>query len=156
MLGQEISDPEGVEEGGMIRGMELLPASTVLVTEKKRCQIEGKIERVNGLFHVLSDCTFKGYEIHMGRTGTQEKIVVTSDTNENIYGSYVHGLFDEGSIANVMIQALAEKKGIKIENGEFEDYQTFKNKQYDKLADTLRMYLNMEEIYEMLGESNLE
>ena len=156
MLGQEISDPEGVEEGGMIRGMELLPASTVLVTEKKRCQIEGKIERVNGLFHVLSDCTFKGYEIHMGRTGTQEKIVVTSDTNENIYGSYVHGLFDEGSIANVMIQALAEKKGIKIENGEFEDYQTFKNKQYDKLADTLRMYLNMEEIYGMLGESNLE
>ena len=156
MLGQEISDPEGVEEGGMIRGMELLPVSTVLVTEKKRCQIEGKIERVNGLFHVLSDCTFKGYEIHMGRTGTQEKIVVTSDTNENIYGSYVHGLFDEGNVAKVMIQALAEKKGIRIENGEFEDYQTFKNKQYDKLADTLRMYLNMEEIYEMLGESNLE
>ena len=156
MLGQEISDPDGVEEGGKIRGMELLPVSTILMAEKKRCQIEGKIERLSGLFHVLSDCTFKGYEIHMGRTGTEEKVVVTSDMNENIYGSYVHGLFDEGTIANSMIQTLAEKKGIRIENGEFEDYQTFKDKQYDKLADTLRMYLNMEEIYEMLGESHLE
>lgn len=156
MLGQEISDPDGVEEGGKIRGMELLPVSTILMPEKKRCQIEGKIERLSGLFHVLSDCKFKGYEIHMGRTGTEEKVVVTSDMNENIYGSYVHGLFDEGTIANSMIQTLAEKKGIRIENGEFEDYQTFKDKQYDKLADTLRMYLNMEEIYEMLGESHLE
>ena len=156
MLGQEISDPDGVEEGGKIRGMELLPVSTILMPEKKRCQIEGKIERLSGLFHVLSDCKFKGYEIHMGRTGTEEKVVVTSDMNENIYGSYVHGLFDEGTIANSMIQTLAEKKGIEIENGEFEDYQTFKDKQYDKLADALRMYLNMEEIYEMLGESHLE
>ena len=156
MLGQEISDPDGVEKGGKIRGMELLPVSTILMPEKKRCQIEGKIERLSGLFHVLSDCKFKGYEIHMGRTGTEEKVVVTSDMNENIYGSYVHGLFDEGTIANSMIQTLAEKKGIRIENGEFEDYQTFKDKQYDKLADTLRMYLNMEEIYEMLGESHLE
>ena len=156
MLGQEISDPDGVEEGGKIRGMELLPVSTILMPEKKRCQIEGKIERLSGLFHVLSDCKFKGYEIHMGRTGTEEKVVVTSDMNENIYGSYVHGLFDEGTIANSMIQTLAEKKGIEIENGEFEDYQTFKDKQYDKLADTLRMYLNMEEIYEMLGESHME
>ena len=156
MLGQEISDPDGVEEGGKIRGMELLPVSTILKAQKKRCQIEGKIERLSGLFHILSDCTFKGYEIHMGRTGTEEKVVATSDMNENIYGSYVHGLFDKGIIANTMVQALAEKKGIKIENGEFEDYQTFKDKQYDKLADTLRMYLNMEEIYEMLGESHLE
>ena len=156
MLGQEIFDPEGVEEGGQMRGMELLPVSTVLMPEKKRCQIEGRIERLSGLFHVLSDCTFKGYEIHMGRTGTEERIVVTSDKNENIYGSYVHGLFDEGMIANAMVQALAEKKGIELENGEFEDYRTFKDKQYDKLADTLRMYLNMEEIYGMLGEAHLE
>lgn len=156
MLGQEIFDSEGVEEGGQMRGMELLPVSTVLMPEKKRCQIEGRIERLSGLFHVLSDCTFKGYEIHMGRTGTEERIVVTSDKNENIYGSYVHGLFDEGMIANAMVQALAEKKGIEMENGEFEDYRTFKDKQYDKLADTLRMYLNMEEIYGMLGEAHLE
>ena len=156
MIGQMISDPEGVEEGGQMRGIELLPVSTVLEKAKRRCQIEGRIERLDGPFHGLSGCTFRGYEIHMGKSGMDQCVVITSDKNRNVYGSYVHGLFDEGAIANVMIQALAEKKGIKIENGVFEDYQTFKEKQYDKLADTLRMYLNMEEIYEMLREANLE
>ena len=156
MLGQEISDFEEVEEGGQMRGMELLPVSTVLEKKKKRCQTEGIINNLNGPFRVLSDCAFKGYEIHMGKTGIEEKVVVTSEKNKNVYGSYVHGLFDEGNIAKLIIQALAERKGIKIENGELEDYQTFKEKQYDKLADTLRMYLNMENIYGMLRETNLE
>ena len=73
-----------------------------------------------------------------------------------MYGSYIHGLFDEGSIASKVIQVLAEKKGVKMENGVFEDYQTFKEKQYDKLADMLRVYMNMEEIYGMLKEASLE
>ena len=87
---------------------------------------------------------------------SQISTVAMSALNQNVYGSYVHGLFDRGSIANAMVQALAEKKGIKIEDGMFENYQTFKEKQYDKLADTLRMYLDMEEIYGMLREANLE
>jgi len=156
MLGNEISDPEGVEEGGYMRGMELLPVSTVLQKEKKRCQISGTIEGLEGPFGAISGCNFQGYEIHMGKTVSEENPAdVMVRSNKNVYGSYIHGLFDEGTIANVMVQTLAEKKGIQIENGVFEDYQSFKDKQYDKLADTLRMYLNMEEIYEMLGEGRL-
>ena len=36
------------------------------------------------------------------------------------------------------------------------DYQSFKETQYDKLADTLRKHLNMEEIYGMLREARME
>ena len=156
MLGQEISDPEGVEEGGVLRGMELLPVSTVLEKEKTRRQTEGKIEKLSGPLYSISGCSFKGYEIHMGKTSGAENTIVMSDQCKNVYGSYVHGLFDAGNIASKMVQALAEKKGVKVENGVFEDYQTFKEKQYDKLADTLRIYLNMEEIYGMLKEACLE
>ena len=73
-----------------------------------------------------------------------------------MYGSYVHGLFDYGSMALDIVKVLAENKGVQIENGEFEDYQSFKEKQYDKLADILRMYMNMEEVYGMLREANLD
>ena len=59
-------------------------------------------------------------------------------------------------IANTMIQRLAQKKGITIEDKTFEDYQSFKEKQYDKLADTLRLYMNMEEVYGMLQEARME
>lgn len=41
MLGENIEDPDGVEEGGSIRGMELLSVTTVLQKEKRRCQTEG-------------------------------------------------------------------------------------------------------------------
>ena len=81
-------------------------------------------------------------------------IVVSDD--KNVYGSYVHGLFDTGEIANTILQTLAQRKGITIEEGSFEDYQSFKEKQYDKLADTLRMYMDMEEVYGMLQEAHME
>ena len=164
MLGNWIFDPDGVEEGGGLRGMELLPVSTVLSREKERCQTEGTINELEGPLHVLGGCVFYGYELHMGRTtyadkdgviATAKKKVVVGN-GKNVYGSYVHGLFDQGDTAAAVIQALAEKKG--VEPGEFkpEDYHAFKEKQYDKLADTLRQYLDMEAVYGMLRDARLE
>ena len=158
MLGESIADPDQVEEGGVIRGMELLSVQTVLQKEKRRCQAEGKIGILTGIFESLSGQPYRGYEIHMGKTEKQD-----DSTNEdavtvqnNVYGSYVHGLFDREEIVSEVVQTLARRKGIEIRKGVFEDYQTFKEKQYDKLAETLRQYLNMEEIYGMLREAHLE
>lgn len=128
MLGYEIADPDSVEEGGRIRGMELLPVRTVLQKEKHRCQIDGKLEAVEGIFAGLTGYEFTGYEIHMGETvycgedgsaaGTVDKAArpangaenVVSDSTGRIYGSYIHGLFDKGEIAGRMIQTLAGEK----------------------------------------------
>ena len=68
MLGKEITDPTGVEEGGFLRGMELLPVVTKLGEEKFRCQIEGKLPELDGIFSCLSGLDYLGYEIHMGKT----------------------------------------------------------------------------------------
>ena len=170
MLGEQIADPSGVEGGGALRGMELLPVVTELGEEKVRCQMEGKLPELDGIFSNLSELEFAGYEIHMGKTdfsesgkeieirndALHEKKIIISGRNKNVYGTYVHGIFDKGCIATAVVQALAKKKGIWIEEEAFEDYRSFKEKQYDKLADTLREYLNMEEIYGMLREAHLE
>lgn len=165
MLGNEISDPDGVEDGGNMRGMELLPVSTVLQKEKTRCQVEGTLETLNGPLKKISGFSYKGYEIHMGKSfyteagkhnDEAEHRVVVCGENPNVYGSYVHGLFDFGTMAGDIVKILAKNKGIEIRDGEFEDYQSFKEKQYDKLADILRMYMNMEEVYGMLREANLD
>lgn len=129
MLGCEIADPDSVEEGGQIRGMELLPVRTVLQKEKHRCQTDGTLDAVEGIFSGLTGCEFTGYEIHMGQTvycngdgssakGTVDEVAgpangaenVVSDSTGRIYGSYIHGLFDKGEIAGRMIQTLARKK----------------------------------------------
>lgn len=159
MLGDEISDPDEVEEGRSMRGMELLPVVTVLQKQKQRGQTEGKIAQVSGILKGISGCGFDGYEIHMGKTGWSEKKEKQPEnviSAGNVYGSYIHGLFDHAETADVILHALAEKKGVSLQGGEMEDYRTFKEKQYDKLADTLRVYLDMEEIYGMLREASME
>ena len=174
MLGYEIADPDSVEEGGRIRGMELLPVRTVLQKEKHRCQIDGKLEAVEGIFAGLTGYEFTGYEIHMGETvycgedgkrstscadDAMRNIKITetvvSDSTGCVYGSYIHGLFDKGELAGHMIQTLAREKGIILEGGVWEDYRTIKERQYDQLADTLREYLYMEDIYGMLREAHI-
>ena len=158
MLGKEISDPEGVEEGGKIRGMELLDVMTELKREKTRCQTEGKINKVEGIFSELSGMDYSGYEIHMGCTTKEGEtpLVLIGGDKGNVYGSYVHGIFDRGHIASAIIKALADKKGLTIDKGVFEDYKNFKERQYDHLANTLRAYLNMEDIYGMLNDAHLK
>ena len=180
MLGDEISDPEGAEEGGSMRGIELLPAVTRLQKNKTRRQVKGSINPLPGVLAPLSGLDYIGYEIHMGQTevsgggvetGTfcaeergaetgvscgQTPVVIVSDKNKNVYGTYIHGIFDRGSTAEAVVRVLAERKGILLEEGIFEDYQSFKEKQYDKLADTLRDYLDMEAIYGMLREAHPE
>ena len=73
----------------------------------------------------------------------------------NVYGSYLHGIFDENGIAGEVIAALAERKGISCDTGEMMDYAAFKETQYNKLADTLREYLDMDHIYSILREARI-
>ena len=107
MLGASIADPDGVEEGGYMRGMELLPIDTVLKDSKTRLQTSGEIAHVDGVLNRLSGCHFLGYEIHMGKsaysTASEEQGACADRKNElnnvisdgrNVYGSYIHGIFD--------------------------------------------------------------
>lgn len=160
MLGEMVEDPDGVEEGGALRGMELLPVKTELKKQKKRCQVEGKIGTLPGIFSELSGCSYQGYEIHMGSThiegeASEEWKAPVYGTRQNVYGSYIHGLFDQGYTAEAVVRALAKKKGLSLTEGKIQDYRRFKETQYDKLADAMRMYFHMEEIYGMLREARL-
>jgi adenosylcobyric acid synthase len=127
-----------------------------------RCQAKGRLNKIEGIFSPLSDIEYVGYEIHMGQTYVDDieniknkNIDILSDGDKNVYGTYLHGIFDKGDIASTIVKSLAEKKGISLIDTNVEDYQSFKEKQYDKLADTLREYLDMDKIYGMLKDANL-
>lgn len=156
MLGRQIADPECAEEGGVLSGIGLLPISTVLEKEKVRLQVSGRIGPLGGSLHTLSGLSYCGYEIHMGKTkGDVQGVICRSG---NVYGTYVHGIFDKGKTAGAVVRALAEKKALVLPDGaeELLDYRKFKETQYDKLADGLRKALDMERIYAMLREARME
>jgi adenosylcobyric acid synthase len=164
MLGLDIADPDGVEGGGSIEGLGLLPVSTVLAGDKRTVQFSGRVCEPSGIFASLAGLEVEGYEIHMGRTtrcgrdSDDARDFTTDGTgvcSDNVYGTYVHGFFDRGAIASSVVESLAERKGIRITSCEAEDHRDFKEKEYDRLADNLRKHLDMDLIYSMLREASI-
>ncbi|PXV95803.1 adenosylcobyric acid synthase (glutamine-hydrolysing) [Lachnotalea glycerini] len=173
MLGEELSDPYAVESGGDMKGMGLLPIKTVFEERKTRTRVLGSFETIDAQLSHLSDVKLKGYEIHMGVTTmlnsqvrplTRIKEISTSQEDHfekykwdgaylnNIYGSYIHGIFDEEEVTRKLILSLGIKLGLKEEDIKSVDYEEYKEKQYDALADGLRENLDMKAIYQILEE----
>ncbi|MCI7576787.1 MAG: cobyric acid synthase [Spirochaetia bacterium] len=151
MLGKEITDPNGIESEKQCRGMELIDATTEITESKTRVRVNGKFENVSGMLCCLNGCTYSGYEIHMGKTETSGTVdyVPSGAGCGNVYGTYLHGIFDEGEIAWKIADAIARTKGIELEKSN-ENFRAFKERQYDILADNLRKNLDMDAVYGML------
>ncbi len=150
MLGHKVCDPNQVEAAGIseIEGMGLLPMDTVFMGEKIQVQTEGIFEDIKGMLKTLNGIKYEGYEIHMGRSENKMPAVAG---NENIYGSYVHGIFDAPNITDCILKAVCEKKGVDFDElGTFDMYE-YKERQYDILADAVRSGLDMEYIYKILN-----
>lgn len=159
MLGNVIADSDGVERGGQMAGMNLLPVTTVFETAKTRLQSEGVINSVDGVFCALSGTHFTGYQIHMGtserKPGTRAFCTLSDGSEDgavfrNVAGTYIHGLFDREAAA-ILEKLLLERKGITSEElPQAMDAAVFLQSQYDLLAIELRKNLNMDVIAKIL------
>ena len=148
MLGRTISDPYGTEGGGEIAGMGLLDIDTVFASAKTRTQTEGVFPQIGGIFSGLTGLKYRGYEIHMGQSGDSSAVL----RNGNVYGSYIHGIFDENGIAEAIARALYKERGLEFSEDNTFDIHAYKETQYDKLAETVREALDMDLIYRILEE----
>ena len=150
MLGQRVSDPDGVEAAGLteISGLGLLDMDTVFLGEKVQTQTTGTVTGLSGLLSGLNGMTYEGYEIHMGRS---EQVLPPVMEKGNVYGSYVHGIFDAKGITDTILQAICTKNGIDFNALGTFDLRSYKERQYDILADAVRSGLDMELVYRVLN-----
>ncbi len=166
MLGQSVSDPMGAEGGGEVEAIGLLNTKTVFREEKVRTQVVGKVGEISGVFSALSGSELNGYEIHMGKTQTEELSFCTLDSDgktsvdgavcDNVLGTYVHGVFDSTEICTKIVRMLLDNKGYTdIDIKDRIDYAQYKEIQYDKLADILRKSLDMQKVYDIMGVERL-
>lgn len=168
MLGMSISDPEHAESSDItsIRGMQLLPISTEFEGEKVQTQTDGTITGLNGMLAGLNGHKFSGYEIHMGRTAAAVegqtgvadheiseniKAMYPIIESNNIYGSYIHGIFDMPDIVDVILKVLCDKTGTDMSQLGAFDAGEYMEKQYDQLADAIRAGLDMDLVYKILN-----
>ena len=162
IMGQSISDPEGAEGGGSLRGMGLLPTDTVFRPEKTTVQSSGALGTLGGVLAPLSGMPVTGYEIHMGETtraADAQPLIRLSRAGQppiadgcqagNAYGTYLHGVFDAPGVAQALAQALAVRKGVMLADTAY-DTEQYKEEQYGRLADTVRQSLDMQLIYRIM------
>ena len=147
MLGNVLKDPLKLEHGGTMAGLGLLDCETVFEESKTTTKVTGKLNEITGIFSDLSGLEYEGYEIHMGKTTNNKNIV----NNKNVYGSYIHGLFDKEDISKVIIQALLKKKGKSIDALKTFNMEQYKNEQYNILANEVRKALDIPKIYEIMN-----
>lgn len=147
MLGKELRDPWGVEGGGDVRGMGLLPVSTVFEREKTRTQTKGIIDGLTGALDALNGLSYTGYEIHMGQS---EGAIAPLINRGDVYGTYIHGIFDDCGVAPSLINCLCRRKGVEAQDLDSFDPAAYKEQQYDKLADIVRGAMDMQKIYDIL------
>lgn len=147
MLGQYLKDEYGVEGGGEMKGIGLLPHSTEFSESKTRKSQIGKLANVNGIFKGLSGMEYEGYEIHMGISPGFGNII-----NEgNVYGTYIHGIFDRSEISTEIINSLMKSKGIEISHKDVIDMDKYKEKQYEILAENLEKAIDVDKLLAVLG-----
>ena len=150
MLGRRISDPDRVEAAGTteIHGLGLLDMDTVFLGEKVQTQVAGTFDGVTGLLSGLNGMDYTGYEIHMGCS--QEKKPPLQGRS-NVYGSYIHGVFDAPGVSDGILKALCAKKGLDFSALGTFDLQEYKERQYNMLADAVRGGLDMELVYRVIN-----
>lgn len=172
MLGHKICDPEGVE--GKISeayGLGLLNRTTIFKGEKTTTQVEGSFRGdLPGILKACEGIKVKGYEIHMGISekigACQELLTIEKRLGEKVsdlegscneegtvFGTYLHGIFDEGPFARCLLNAIREKKGLPALESSITSFEAFKQGEYDKLAKVVRENLDMDAIYKILEES---
>lgn len=161
MLGNELIDEYGVEEGGTEEGLKLLNFSTIFAKEKTTRQTETEIINTPD-FIDLCNSTIKGYEIHMGSTiDPKENPFTKSDitdnggfVNNNIMGTYIHGIFENDNFVDAIISGLIKKTGKKVTiDTNIYDFDLYKESQYDLLADLIEESLDINAILNILDKS---
>ena len=156
MLGRSIRDESA--GGDICEGLGFFEHDTVIKNDKIRRQVSGRLDEVDGVFSGLSGREYEGYEIHMGRTFDEKGEDVNRDgkvlfkaKGVQVYGTYVHGIFDRARVLEALVNALGEKKGVRRDLSDLKDHVQFMAQQFDLLADEIAQSLDMKKIYEIIG-----
>ncbi len=139
---------------------ELAKADVILLPGSKSTLDDLYELRRNG---VAAAIIMQGYEIHMGVTtpveGTPDSplnLLENGSTDgycvdSTCMGTYIHGILDNPEFIDFLLAPFADK--LSGNAGAF-DYHTFKEEQYDRLAEHVRRHVNLPLIYQILTKNH--
>lgn len=157
MLGKKIFDPFGVESRNKeVKGIGLLDIETTFEKTKITSQVEATLVKSSELGG-QSKNTLKGYEIHMGvskgdiglfnlsRLWTNEyrlSTVKEGAVKGDVWGTYIHGIFDNDRFRHNIINSLRIRKGLKTIEGII-DYSGLRDDALKKWAKIIKESIDL-------------
>jgi adenosylcobyric acid synthase len=151
MLGQTIADPEGREGvAGTYPGLGLLPLTTVLQPTKVTQQVQTQSRWP-------ATTPVQGYEIHQGSTQAnssgclpifEQEGLGWRDPTGRVWGSYLHGLFDNHRWRRQWLNWLRRQKGWDPLPELEGHYAQQREELLDRLAEAWRPYLDLQQLLE--------
>ncbi|GAQ95412.1 adenosylcobyric acid synthase [Thermodesulfovibrio aggregans] len=155
MLGEKLTDSDMVESPlREFEGLGFLPIRTVFYSEKITTQVEG---------YLCSEPSVKvrGYEIHKGisygdmnlfkiRRKTTGETFADGVILQNVWGTYIHGVFESDSFRRWLINRHRVKRGLNPVYYTF-SWEKLKNSFIDNLTETVERYLDMDKIWKIAG-----
>lgn len=170
MLGEVIRDPQHTEsENDEAAGLGLLGMETVFASEKLTSQVVAQCQDLHFMGQSISADNLQGYEIHMGHTAftreadnhpftvcqrrgkacaSQEG---TANAAGNVFGTYIHGVFDNDVFRRSVLNAIRHSKGLEA-LANTRNVMAEKQQAYEHLADVVENALDMEKLYQIMGE----
>ena len=155
MMGQFLTDPDRLgSEYNRCEGLGLLPIKTMITDYKvtKQRQVTSNFPQ--------SGLPVAGYEIHQGRSRLIEPDTMTDnykplfddanlglvDKDQLVWGSYLHGLFDNGAWRRAWLNRLRQQRGLKSLPTGIPNYREQRESMLDTLATIIEAHLNLNDI----------
>ncbi|MBE9098632.1 cobyric acid synthase CobQ [Vacuolonema iberomarrocanum] len=153
LMGKVLADPEGVEgHEGRYRGLDLLPLKTVINGQKiaRQRQVTSNYPQM-GL-------PVAGYELHQGRSHLAEdegpegveyhamfddKSLGYVDSTQSLWGTYIHGVFDNGAWRRAWLNRLRQQRGLSSLPTGISNYREQREMMLDVLADVVESYIDV-------------
>lgn len=160
MLGNLIEDKLGIEgKETFENGFGFLNIKTIFNRDKITKQSKGKI--ISNKIPEFNDIKVVGYEIHNGISNLDENAIpfiklnngeIAGTTNEEstVFGTYIHGIFDDSKFVNIFIKYLLKVNKIEDIDQDKLSYKQYKMKQFDELSKILQSNIDMKKVEEIL------
>ena len=154
IMGQMLADPEGLEgQEGRFDGLGLLPLRTVITQQKVARQ------RTVTSKYPQEGLPVVGYEIHQGRTQLvmsttgeadntfmaifDDRSLGIVDQAQSVWGTYLHGIFDNGPWRRAWLNRLRQQRGLKSLPTGIANYREQRDSMFNSLAATIEEYIDL-------------
>ena len=151
MLGEKIFDPLKTESNYVeLDGLKLLPIETTFSAEKFTRQVTLPEIDFNFLGSRIVSKNLDGYEIHAGDSNLRGQKIISAG---NVFGTYVHGIFDNDDFRRKFLNVVRVKKNLEpLESTR--NVRAEKQKNYERLAKVVRESLDMNLLEKIMSKAD--